>query len=62
VLSARKPIQVGILVKCVTKGRNDEAVDDEADRMAGLDHRNVLKALGISQPADFHFGKGKLTE
>jgi hypothetical protein len=54
---------VSILVKCVTKGkgrnRNDEAVEDEADRMAGLDHRNVLKALGISQPADFHFGKGK---
>jgi hypothetical protein len=29
--------------------QNEEAVEDEATRMVGLDHCNVLKLLGISE-------------
>jgi hypothetical protein len=49
--STKKLMKVSVLMKRGMDGEQmnkEEAVEDEGARMAGLDHPNVLKALGIS--------------
>jgi hypothetical protein len=50
--STNKLLKVSVLMKRRMDGvgiKKEEAVEDEGARMAGLDHPNVLKALGISE-------------
>jgi hypothetical protein len=50
--STKKLMKVSVLMKRGMDGEGmnkEEGVEDEGARMAGLDHPNVLKALGISE-------------
>jgi hypothetical protein len=50
--STKKLMKVSVLMKRGMDGegmKREEAVEDEGALMAGLEHTNVLKALGISE-------------